>query len=168
MGDEFLDVRVATFFGGATGAVTWSLNTNGHPALSWLSITNTGVLNGTPTTYGTTPSFTVSATDSAAPTPQTASRTYTVNVQGPLTMADRDFLVKVRLAGLWERPSGEQAQERSQNDAVKEAGEALHYAHGQGLIHRDVKPENILLSQGHALVADFGIARAAGIAAGDG
>jgi serine/threonine protein kinase/Flp pilus assembly protein TadD len=48
---------------------------------------------------------------------------------------------------------------------VRETGEALHYAHGQGLIHRDVKPENILLSQGHALVADFGIARAAGLAA---
>ncbi|HET8624106.1 MAG TPA: protein kinase [Gemmatimonadales bacterium] len=50
---------------------------------------------------------------------------------------------------------------------VRETGEALHYAHGEGLIHRDVKPENILLSQGHALVADFGIARAAGVAAGD-
>src|SRR5687768_5682955 len=50
---------------------------------------------------------------------------------------------------------------------VRETGEALHYAHGEGLIHRDVKPENLLLSQRHVLVADFGIARAAGVAAAD-
>src|SRR5215211_3215163 len=50
---------------------------------------------------------------------------------------------------------------------IRETGEALHYAHTQGLVHRDVKPENILLSQRHALVADFGIARAVGVAAGN-
>ncbi len=42
-----------------------------------------------------------------------------------------------------------------------EVCDALRYAHEQGLMHRDIKPENILLSGRHALLADFGVARAA-------
>jgi len=45
---------------------------------------------------------------------------------------------------------------------AREVSEALAYAHGRKIVHRDIKPANIMLSAGHALVADFGIARALG------
>jgi serine/threonine protein kinase len=47
---------------------------------------------------------------------------------------------------------------------TREVAQALGYAHTRGVLHRDVKPENILVADGHAMVADFGLAQVVGAA----
>ncbi|MFJ3961835.1 DUF4142 domain-containing protein [Streptomyces sp. NPDC090036] len=66
---------------------------------------------------------------------------------GPLTAADRDFVRKVRLAGLWELPAGRQAQQRGTRPTVRTAG--------QHLIDGHTELDRLAIQTGQALGVDL-------------
>src|SRR2546428_248501 len=61
--------------------------------------------------------------------------------------------------------------ELSVNEAVhvlRDVAAALAYAHGEGVVHRDIKPDNVIVSGGVAVVTDFGVSKAVDVAVTEG
>ena len=69
--------------------------------------------------------------------------------------------LRTRLAREGELPIGQAAR------ILRDVADALAYAHRQGVVHRDIKPDNVLLADGHAVVTDFGVAKAVASSTGE-
>src|SRR5947209_12254812 len=68
--------------------------------------------------------------------------------------------LRQRLIQSGELPIGEAVR------ILRDVADAMAYAHRHGVVHRDIKPENVMLSDRHALVTDFGVAKAVSAATG--
>jgi len=68
--------------------------------------------------------------------------------------------LRVKLTREGELPVGDAVR------ILRDVADALAYAHGHGVVHRDIKPDNVLISGRHAVVTDFGVAKAVSAASG--
>jgi serine/threonine-protein kinase len=104
------------------------------------------------------------------PTARGADEAAEPSAIGPRPSADILYYVMPYVEGESLRDRLRREKQLPLDDAMaiaREVADALSYAHARGFIHRDIKPENILLHSGHAVVADFGIARAVDAAGGN-
>jgi tetratricopeptide (TPR) repeat protein len=69
--------------------------------------------------------------------------------------------LRAKLAREGELPVGDAAR------ILRDVADALAYAHREGVVHRDIKPDNVLLSDNHAVVTDFGVAKAVASSTGE-
>jgi serine/threonine protein kinase len=99
---------------------------------------------------------------------ETAAQLNHPNIVPIYTVEERDNLVYFVMAYIKGDNLGQRLQQHGPMEPVqvrrilREVGEALAYAHGRNVIHRDIKPDNIIIDDetGRAMVTDFGIARA--------
>jgi hypothetical protein len=99
---------------------------------------------------------------------ETAAQLNHPNIVPIYSVDESDGLVYFVMACVDGSTLARELQERGRMSAedtrriMREVTEALAYAHGRGVVHRDIKPDNILLDgeTGRAMVTDFGIARA--------
>jgi tetratricopeptide (TPR) repeat protein len=68
--------------------------------------------------------------------------------------------LRAKLAREGEMPVGEAVR------VLRDVVDALAYAHARGVVHRDIKPDNVLITGGHAVVTDFGVAKAMSVSSG--
>src|SRR6266853_3070041 len=87
------------------------------------------------------------------PEPQLISSIYTM----PLVEGES---LRAKLAREGELPVGDTIR------ILTDVADALAYAHAHDVVHRDIKPDNVLLSGKHALVTDFGVSRAVSASSG--